>query len=160
MLCILETGFRVPGNEPLVGGLIRLRTETHALYAKTQFSRWSVKGSQAAKLKVLLEKQSSELSLAFDVIGVRLLALGIALEGIRRVFGAQEVEQGMCPETLVEELVCDHQAILRLVKRRHSLVASAKDDPSAELVRERLRAHDEAIASLRSMQPERPPAPI
>ncbi|MCW5745825.1 MAG: DNA starvation/stationary phase protection protein [Alphaproteobacteria bacterium] len=136
-------------------GLSRLLADTYTLYLKTHNFHWNVTGPMFNTLHLMFEQQYTELALAVDLIAERIRALGIVAPGSYRQFGALTVlkeETGVpSAEDMIRILVADQEAVVRTARSIFPLVDKAGDEPSADLLTQRMQVHEKTAWMLRSM---------
>ena len=151
----INTG--IPENErrEIAAGLSRLLADTYTLYLKTHNFHWNVKGPMFNTLHLMFEQQYNELALAVDEIAERIRALGFAAPGSYASFaeltGISE-ETGV-PEatTMIAQLVADQERVVRTAREIFPLASQAGDEPSADLLTQRMQVHEKTAWMLRSM---------
>ncbi len=136
-------------------GLGRVLADTWVLYAKTHGFHWNVTGPMFNSLHLMFEGQYNELWLALDEIAERIRSLGcpapfgsgtyLALASITE---AQGVPAAMA---MVRELVDGHEAVARTIRGVFTMADDANDQPSADLLTQRLQIHEKTAWMLRSL---------
>ena len=139
-------------------GLGRVLADTWVLYAKTHGFHWNVTGPMFNSLHLMFEGQYNELWLALDEIAERIRSLGcpapfgsgtyLALASITE---AQGVPAAMA---MVRELVDGHEAVARTIRGVFTMADDANDQPSADLLTQRLQIHEKTAWMLRSLLEE------
>jgi starvation-inducible DNA-binding protein len=153
----MSTSFADVSDSPLeiTDGLSRLLADTYTLYLKTHNYHWNVTGPMFPALHLLFETQYNELALAVDLIAERIRALGAPAPGSYREFVqyATIIEEGDRPDAteMVRRLVVGQESVVRTAKSVFPAVEAARDEPTADLVTQRILAHEKSAWMLRSI---------
>ena len=143
----------------IAGGLARLLADTYTLYLTTHNFHWNVTGPMFNTLHVMFMAQYTELWNAVDPVAERIRALGYPAPGWYAQFGQLSSLQDV-PTTppkaleMVRILVAGHEAVARTARGIFPLVDSANDEPTADLLTQRLAVHEQAAWMLRSLLEE------
>ncbi len=136
-------------------GLSRLLADTYTLYLKTHNFHWNVTGPMFNTLHLMFEQQYNELALAVDLIAERIRALGFHAPGSYRDFARltvlEEAEGVPKAEEMIRQLVADQEAVVRTARSIFKIVDEASDEPSADLLTQRMQVHEKNAWMLRSM---------
>ena len=140
-------------------GLSHLLADTYTLYLTTHNFHWNVTGPMFNTLHAMFMAQYTELWNAVDPIAERIRALGHAAPGSYGQFGAL-ASISDAPATppkaldMVRTLVEGHEAVARTARGVFPLAAKADDQPTADLLTQRLAVHEQAAWMLRSLLEE------
>jgi starvation-inducible DNA-binding protein len=151
----INIGIEEQDREAIAAGLSRLLADTYTLYLKTHNFHWNVTGPMFNTLHLMFEQQYTELALAVDAIAERIRALGMAAPGsytqFARLTSIQE-ETGT-PEAadMVRQLVADQETVARTAREVFPLVDQADDQPTADLLTQRMQTHEKTAWMLRSL---------
>ncbi|MDH3317347.1 MAG: DNA starvation/stationary phase protection protein [Gammaproteobacteria bacterium] len=136
-------------------GLSRLLADSYTLYLKTHNYHWNVTGPQFNTLHTMFEGQYTELAQAVDEIAERIRALGFPAPGSYKAFSelsSIEEETGTpSAEDMVRELVTGQETVVRTAREIFPTVDSANDEPTADLLTQRMQVHEKNAWMLRSM---------
>jgi|SRR5690606_8598391 len=136
-------------------GLSRLLADTYTLYLKTHNFHWNVTGPMFETLHNMFEEQYRALAEAVDAIAERIRALGFPAPGTYAEFGrlASIKEEPGVPdaETMIRRLLEGHEAAVRTARSILPAIDRANDEPSLNLVSDRMQAHEKTAWMLRSM---------
>ena len=136
-------------------GLSRLLADSYGLYLKTHNFHWNVTGPQFNTLHLMFEAQYIELATAVDEIAERIRALGVPAPGSYSQFAelATVREETGVPgaEEMIAQLVADQEAVVRTARSIFPAVEAAGDEPTADLLTQRMQAHEKTAWMLRSM---------
>lgn len=149
-----DTGTISGYSRVVAQGLSRLLADTYTLYLKTHNYHWNVTGPNFASLHLLFEQQYSELALAVDALAERIRALGAPAPGSYKQFAglARVADEAELPDSMemVGRLLGDHQALLETAREALATAEEHHDQPSADLVSERMQVHQKAAWMLRA----------
>lgn len=142
-------------RKKIAEGLSRLLADTYTLYLKTHNFHWNVTGPMFNTLHLMFEQQYTELSLAVDLIAERIRALGVVAPGTYREFAAltriKEEEGVPKAEQMLAILVADQEAVVRTAREIFPLADDAHDEPTADLLTQRMQTHEKTAWMLRAM---------
>jgi starvation-inducible DNA-binding protein len=151
----INIGINDEDRRAIAEGLARLLADTYTLYLKTHNFHWNVTGPMFNTLHLMFEQQYNELALAVDAIAERIRALGVAAPGsyaqFAKLTGIRE-ETGTPDATeMLRQLVADQEAVVRTARQVFPRVDEANDEPSADLLTQRMQVHEKTAWMLRSM---------
>lgn len=139
----------------IADGLSRLLADTYTLYLKTHNFHWNVTGPMFNTLHAMFERQYSELAVAVDDIAERIRALGVTAPGSYRQFAVLtsiDEETGTpAAEEMIAQLVRDQEAVVRTARYVFPTAEAAHDEPTADLLTQRMQVHEKTAWMLRSM---------
>lgn len=151
----IDIGIDADDRAAITEGLSRLLADSYTLYLKTHNYHWNVTGPMFQTLHLMFEQQYSELALAVDEIAERIRALGAPAPGSYREFGALSsvTEDDDRPEAteMVRRLVAAHETVARTARSVYPVVEAAHDEPTADLLTQRLQVHEKTAWMLRSL---------
>ena len=151
----------IPENQrmQIAEGLSRLLADTYTLYLKTHNFHWNVTGPMFTTLHTMFETQYTELALAVDVIAERIRALGAFAPGSYKQFGQlssiQEETSVPTATQMIKQLVKGQEAVTRTARSLFPLVDKANDEPTADLLTQRMQIHEKNAWMLRSLLEEK-----
>ena len=147
-------GGRADRPPAVVDGLSRLLADTYTLYLKTQNYHWNVTGPMFPTLHVLFEAQYRELALAVDQVAERIRVLGARAPASYREFARCSTigEDDDRPDAveMIRRLAGGHEAVVRTATSVGRALEATNDAPTADLVVQRIAAHEAAVWMLRS----------
>jgi starvation-inducible DNA-binding protein len=136
-------------------GLSRLLADTYTLYLKTHNFHWNVTGPMFNTLHLMFEAQYNELALAVDLIAERIRSLGVVAPGSYAQFGAltsiKEETTVPSAEEMIAQLVQDQETVVRTARAVFPLADEAHDEPTADLLTQRLQVHEKTAWMLRAL---------
>lgn len=139
----------------IADGLSKLLADSYTLYLKTHNYHWNVTGPLFNTLHLLFEQQYIELATAVDVIAERIRALGLPAPGSYKAYAeltSIEEDTTVPPaEEMIRELVKGQEAVVRTARSIFPVVDKASDEPTADLLTQRMQIHEKNAWMLRSM---------
>jgi starvation-inducible DNA-binding protein len=152
----IDIGIGEADRAAIAGGLSRLLADTYTLYLTTHNFHWNVTGPMFNTLHAMFMAQYTELWNAVDPIAERIRSLGHPAPGSYAQFGqltSIKDAPGAPPKALdmVRILVEGHEAVARTARGIFPLVDGASDEPTADLLTQRLAVHEQAAWMLRSL---------
>jgi starvation-inducible DNA-binding protein len=151
----VDIGIAERDRAKIADGLSRLLADTYTLYLKTHNFHWNVKGPMFQTLHLMFETQYNELALAVDLIAERIRALGYPAPGTYREYGKlssiKETEGVPEAREMIRLLVEGQEAVVRTARGIFPLVDKAHDEPSADLLTQRMQVHEKTAWMLRAL---------
>ena len=151
----IDIGIKEADRRKIAQGLSHLLADTYTLYLKTHNFHWNVTGPMFQTLHLMFETQYNELALAVDLIAERIRALGVPAPGTYREFAALssiKESKGVPSATqMIRELVAGQEAVARTARSVFPLVEKVSDEPSADLLTQRMQLHEKNAWMLRSL---------
>jgi starvation-inducible DNA-binding protein len=151
----LDLGIPAAKLAGITDGLSRLLADTYTLYLKTHNYHWNVTGPQFNTLHQMFMGQYTELGLAVDEIAERIRALGAFAPGSYSAFAAlstvKEASGVPTAEQMVAELAADQATVVRTARSVFPLADDASDEPTADLLTQRMQVHEKTAWMLRAM---------
>ena len=140
-------------------GLARLLADTYTLYLTTHNFHWNVTGPMFTSLHAMFMTQYTELWNAVDPIAERIRSLGHVAPGSYAQFGSltslKDVPaQPPAAFDMVRLLADGHEAVARTARSIFPLADKANDEPTADLLTQRLTVHEQTAWMLRSLLEE------
>jgi starvation-inducible DNA-binding protein len=151
----LDLGIPADKLAAITEGLSCLLADTYTLYLKTHNYHWNVTGPQFNTLHQMFMTQYTELGLAVDEIAERIRALGSFAPGSYSAFAklstVREATGVPTAEEMVAELAADQATIVRTARSVFPHADAASDEPTADLLTQRMQVHEKAAWMLRAM---------
>jgi starvation-inducible DNA-binding protein len=151
----VNIGINDKDRKKIAEGLSRLLADTYTLYLKTHNFHWNVTGPMFNTLHLMFEGQYTELALAVDSIAERIRALGVFAPGSYREFGKlstiPEADGIPSAEEMISQLVQGQEAVVRTAREIFPLTDNANDEPTADLLTQRMQIHEKTAWMLRAM---------
>lgn len=150
----IKTGIKADARKQVSHELSKMLADSFAVYSKTHGFHWNVRGPEFFTLHTLLEQQYREMWEALDEIAERIRALGeYAPQGQSAFANLTSIKEGE-PETeamdMLRELMRDHETVIATARAGIEVADEAGDDATADLLTQRLAAHEKAAWMLRS----------
>ncbi|MDJ0701412.1 MAG: Dps family protein [Woeseiaceae bacterium] len=151
----LNLGINEQDREKIAAGLSRLLADSYTLYLKTHNFHWNVKGPLFNTLHLMFEEHYTELATAVDEIAERIRALGVRAPGSYREFAEltsiAEAEGDESAEEMIRQLVTGQETVVRTAREIFPAADAANDEPTADLLTQRMQIHEKNAWMLRSM---------
>jgi starvation-inducible DNA-binding protein len=155
----INIGISEKDRAAIAGGLSQLLADTYTLYLTTHNFHWNVTGPMFNTLHAMFMAQYTELWNAVDPIAERIRSLGLPAPGSYAQFGKLSSLRD-APVTppraleMVRILVEGHEAVARTARGIFPLADKAGDEPTADLLTQRLTVHEQTAWMLRSLLEE------
>jgi starvation-inducible DNA-binding protein len=151
----IDIGISEEDRKSIVDGLSRLLSDTYVLYLKTHNFHWNVTGPMFRTLHLMFEEQYTELALAVDSIAERIRALGFPAPGAYSIYARlssiKEEEGVPSAEEMIKQLVAGQEAVTRTARGIFPLLDKVSDEPTADLLTQRMQVHEKTAWMLRSL---------
>jgi starvation-inducible DNA-binding protein len=151
----MDIGIGTKDRKKIADGLSNLLADSYTLYLMTHNFHWNVTGPMFNTLHVMFMQQYTEQWTALDLIAERIRALGFPAPGTYKEFvrraSIQEVEGKPSATEMIAHLVAAQEAVARTARGMFELVSKANDQPSADLLTQRLEVHEKTAWMLRSL---------
>jgi starvation-inducible DNA-binding protein len=151
----IDIGISDVHRKAIADGLSRLLADSYTLYLMTHNFHWNVTGPMFNTLHVMFMEQYTEQWAALDLIAERIRALGHPAPGTYRRFAElasiQEVEGTPKATDMIRHLVAAQEATARTARQLFQLIDEANDQPTADLLTQRLEVHEKTAWMLRSL---------
>lgn len=152
---MIDIGIEESQRRAIAEGLSRLLADTYTLYLKTHNFHWNVTGPMFNTLHLMFETQYTELALAVDLIAERIRSLGVAAPGTYseyvRLSSIEETPGVPKAEEMIRLLVQGQEAVARTARSIYPIAEAANDEPTADLLTQRLQTHEKTAWMLRSL---------
>ena len=151
----IDIGIDQVDRKEITAGLSRLLADSYTLYLKTHNYHWNVEGPMFNTLHLMFEQQYTELAQAVDEIAERIRALGEPAPGSYASFAGltsiEEEQDVPIAEDMIENLVKGQEAVVRTARSIFPAAERANDEPTADLLTQRMQVHEKNAWMLRSM---------
>jgi starvation-inducible DNA-binding protein len=155
----INIGISDDDRAAIAEGLSHLLADTYTLYLTTHNFHWNVTGQMFNTLHTMFMSQYTELWAAVDPVAERIRSLGHPAPGSYAQFG-ELTSLPDVPATppkaleMVKILVEGHEAVARTARGLFPMVEKASDEPTADLLTQRLAVHEQTAWMLRSLLEE------
>jgi len=151
----LNTGISARDRAAIAEGLSRLLADTYLLYLKTHGFHWNVEGPMFQTLHQMFMEQYTEAWNAIDPIAERIRALGHYAPASHEQFaklGSVAPTRGVpSARAMIRELIEGQEAVCRTARALLPLAERANDQPTLDLLTQRLDVHEKNAWMLRSL---------
>ena len=151
----IDIGIAENDRKAIAEGLSRVLADTFALYLKTHSFHWNVTGPMFNTLHTMFMTQYTELWTALDEVAERIRALGYPAPGSFSQFTklASIGEEPGVPKAqdMIRQLVEGHEAVARTARKVILTADEANDQPTTDLLTQRLQIHEKTAWMLRSL---------
>jgi starvation-inducible DNA-binding protein len=151
----IDIGIESTQREAIAKGLSRVLADSYSLYLKTHYFHWNVTGPMFQTLHLMFETQYTELALAVDLIAERIRALGVHAPGTYKQFASLTAiaEEDGVPKAqeMITKLVTGHETVARTAREVFRLADEANDQPTCDLLTQRMQLHEKTAWMLRSL---------
>lgn len=155
----MDIGISDGHRAAIAAGLSRLLADTYTLYLTTHNFHWNVTGPMFNSLHAMFMTQYTELWTAVDPIAERIRSLGHVAPGSYAQYGKLSSlpdAPAVPPRALdmVRILAQGHEAVARTARSLLPLVDQASDEPTTDILVQRLTVHEQAAWMLRALLEE------
>jgi starvation-inducible DNA-binding protein len=154
----IDIGLTEKSRAKIAAGLSGLLADSYTLYLMTHNFHWNVKGPMFNSLHQMFMTQYTEQWTALDQIAERIRALGYPAPGTYAQFSKlatiKEVEGVPLAMDMVRHLVAAQEATARTARKLLPVVDECDDQPTADLLTQRLDLHEKTAWMLRSLLEE------
>lgn len=151
----IDIGISEDDRRQIAEGLSHLLADTYTLYLKTHNFHWNVTGPMFNTLHTMFEQQYTELATAVDEIAERIRALGFRAPGSYAEYAqlakVKEAEGDPSAEEMIRQLVEGQETVVRTAREVFPAAENANDEPTADLLTQRMQIHEKTAWMLRSM---------
>ena len=154
----MDIGITEANRKKIAQGLSGLLADSYTLYLMTHNFHWNVTGPQFNSLHNMFMQQYTEQWAALDLIAERIRALGFAAPGTYKEFvklaSIKEVDGVPKANDMVRHLVAAQEAVARTARKMFPVVDAANDQPTADVLTQRIDVHEKTAWMLRSLLEE------
>jgi starvation-inducible DNA-binding protein len=151
----MDTGISPKDRAAIAKGLSRLLADTYVVYLKTHNFHWNVEGPMFQTLHQMFMGQYTETWNAIDLVAERIRSLGHYAPGTYREY----LELARVKETpghpqatqMVRLLIEGQEAIVKTAREVLPLAEKANDQPTLDLLTQRMQVHEKNAWMLRSL---------
>ena len=154
----IDIGISEADRAKITKGLSHLLADSYTLYLMTHNFHWNVTGPMFNTLHLMFMAQYTEQWTALDTIAERIRALGHPAPGTYKEFAKlasiKEVDGVPKATEMIRLLVAAQEATARTAREVFPLVDKANDQPTADLLTQRMEVHEKTAWMLRSLLEE------
>lgn len=151
----MDIGISESDRKKIADGLSALLADSYTLYLMTHNFHWNVTGPQFNTLHTMFMTQYTEQWTALDLIAERIRALGFPAPGTYKEFvklaSIKEVDGVPKATDMIRRLVSAQEATARTARKLFPVVDEANDQPTADLLTQRMDVHEKTAWMLRSL---------
>jgi len=151
----IDIGIGAGERKKIAQGLSALLADSYTLYLMTHNFHWNVTGPMFNTLHLMFMQQYTEQWNALDLIAERIRALGHPAPGTYKEFvklaSIKEVAGVPKATDMIRLLVAAQEATARTARKLFPLIEAANDQPTADLLTQRLEVHEKTAWMLRSL---------
>ena len=151
----MDIGISQEDRARIVEGLSRVLADTYTLYLKTHNFHWNVVGPKFRTLHLMFEEQYNEMWIALDALAERIRALDAPAPGtyaeFARLTAIAETVGVPDADTMTRVLLDGHETVCRTIRGQLAALDAANDQPSLDLLTQRLEVHKKTAWMLRSL---------
>jgi starvation-inducible DNA-binding protein len=151
----IDIGIPLTERRAIAEGLSALLADSYTLYLMTHNFHWNVTGPQFNSLHAMFMGQYTEQWNAIDVIAERIRAVGFPAPGtygeFARLTSIREPEGVPDANEMVRQLVVAQEATARTARNLFPVVDAARDQPTADVLTQRINVHEKTAWMLRSL---------
>ncbi len=155
---IIDIGLSEPQRTAIAAGLSKLLADSFTLYLMTHNFHWNVTGPMFNSLHLMFMGQYTEQWNALDVIAERIRALGVKAPGsyeeYAKLTSIPPVKGEPKAMEMVALLVAAQETTAKTARSLFDLVNEANDQPTADLLTQRLDIHEKTAWMLRVLLDE------
>jgi starvation-inducible DNA-binding protein len=137
----MDIGISAADRQAIADAVSRVLADTYTLYLKTHNYHWNVTGPQFNDLHAMFMTQYTELWTAVDLIAERVRSLGHFAPGSYKAFASQ----------MLENLLKGHETVARTCREAFPAAEKASDQPTMDLLTQRMQVHEKTAWMLRSI---------
>lgn len=151
----MDIGITEANRQRISDGLAVLLADSYTLYLMTHNFHWNVTGPQFNSLHNMFMTQYTEQWNALDIMAERIRALGFPAPGTYKQFvkltTIKEIEGVPKATDMIKHLVSAHEAVARTARQLFPIVDESNDQPTADVLTQRLDVHEKTAWMLRSL---------
>ena len=154
----IDIGISEGDRKAIAAGLSKLLADSFSLYLTTHNFHWNVTGPMFNTLHTMFMTQYTEQWNALDTIAERIRALGVPAPGTYTEFAKlssiEEVEGQPKATEMIKLLVAAQEATARTARKLLDVADKANDQPTLDLLTQRLDIHEKNAWMLRVLLEE------
>ena len=151
----IDIGISEKDRGDIAKGLSRFLADTYTLYLKTHNFHWNVTGPMFQTLHILFMDQYTEAWTAVDLIAERIRALGFPAPGSYKEFAelssVKDSEGAPKAKDMIRQLIEGQETVVRTARTLFPLAEKAGDQPTLDLLTQRMQIHEKNAWMLRSL---------
>ena len=154
----IDTGISAKDRAAIAKGLSRLLADTYVLYLKTHGFHWNVEGPMFQTLHLMFMDLYNEQWMAVDLIAERIRTLGFPAPGSYQEFAAltsiKDSKGVPSAKEMMRQLVDGQETVVRTARELFPVADKVSDQPTLDLLTQRMQIHEKNAWMLRSLLEE------
>jgi len=151
----MDTGISSKDRAAIAQGLSRLLADTYVVYLKTHNFHWNVEGPMFQTLHQMFMEQYTEAWNAIDLVAERIRSLDHYAPGTYREYlelsRVKETAGVPRAEAMIKLLIDGQEAVVKTAREVLPLAEKADDQPTLDLLTQRMQVHEKNAWMLRSL---------
>lgn len=151
----IDIGISDSDRAAVVAELSKTLADTYTLYLMTHNFHWNVTGPMFSTLHELFMTQYTETWQALDQIAERIRALGHYAPGTyveyAKLSSIKEPDHVPDAQEMIRMLVAGNESVAKTARKAFAIADSVNDQPTADLLTQRLDIHEKNAWMLRSL---------
>jgi starvation-inducible DNA-binding protein len=151
----MDIGISATDRGAITQSLSRVLADTYTLYLKTHNYHWNVTGPQFNDLHAMFMTQYTELWTSVDLIAERIRSLGHFAPGTYKAFARltsiKDEDDVPNANQMIQNLLSGHETVARTCREAFPAAETASDQPTMDLLTQRLQVHEKTAWMLRSI---------
>jgi starvation-inducible DNA-binding protein len=151
----IDIGISASNRREIADALSRVLADTYTLYLKTHNYHWNVTGPMFNDLHAMFMTQYTELWNSVDLVAERIRSLGFPAPGTYRAFvelsSIKEDDKLPDAKGMLKGLLKGHETTARTCREAFAPAERGNDQPTIDILTERLQVHEKTAWMLRSM---------
>jgi starvation-inducible DNA-binding protein len=155
----LNTGISKENSQKVAEALNKVLADEFVLYTKTLNFHWNIEGRDFHALHLFLDEQYNQLQTIIDSVAERIRKVGhFATGSMKEFLGNTSLKEhsgaASVSETMLEQLVSDHDAIIRKTRKLIDEFEEKYDDAgSSDFITGIMKEHEKMAWMLRASVP-------
>lgn len=151
----IDIGISAKDRSAISDALSKVLADSFVLYLKTHNYHWNVTGPMFQTLHVMFMDQYTELWNALDEIAERIRSLGFPAPGtfkeFARLSSMKEAEGTLNADGMIRDIISGQDAVTRAARSALKIAEKADDQPTVDILVQRLQIHEKNAWMLRSL---------
>lgn len=156
----IDIGISVEDRASISEALSAMLADSFVLYLKTHNYHWNVTGPMFQTLHILFMDQYTELWNALDEMAERIRSLGFHAPGTFKEFAKlssiEESEGVLNADGMIRDIIAGTESVARSARATLKVADKADDQPTVDLMVQRLQIHEKNAWMLRSLLENEP----
>ena len=151
----IDIGIEANKREEIADGLSRVLADTYTLYLKTHNFHWNVTGPMFQTLHLDVRDAVQRARARGGSVAERIRALGFPAPGtykqVSQLSSIKEDDGVPKAQDMIRRLVEGHETVARTARQVFTAAESASDQPTCDLLTQRMQVHEKTAWMLRSL---------